>query len=193
LIGASSLRTVGCLCDASALVALLLPPHCASIVLVRGDWDHAGMGVGASVQWKVVFGVFGACAVTWMAARVWLQARDIRSSRQVYSSLVLLELERLKPFTRYLYADEPVYSFHAGIPMPPNLAVMPLKRFWSGDMTNARLAAELDGARPEVMLLKNDTRERPFQRLLQTEYRLVYQDANHRLFARRAVANAAGY
>jgi hypothetical protein len=100
LIGASSLRTVGCLCDASALVALLLPPHCASIVLVRGDWDHAGMGVGASVQWKVVFGVFGACAVTWMAARVWLQARDIRSSPQVYSSLVLLELERLKPFTR---------------------------------------------------------------------------------------------
>jgi hypothetical protein len=43
------------------------------------------------------------------------------------------------------------------------------------------------------MLLKNDTRERPFQRLLQSEYRLVYQDAHHRLFARRAVGKAAGY
>ena len=163
---------------------------CAAIGIVAA-WDWARQT--RSVRWKAVLGGFGVCAVTWMGARVWLQARDIRSSPQLYSSLVLHEIERLKPFTRYLYSDEPVYSFHAGIPMPPNLAVMPLKRFWSGDMTNARLAAELEAVRPELMLLKNDTRERPFQRLLQSEYRLVYQDAHHRLFARRAVAKAAGY
>ncbi|MCL4180789.1 MAG: glycosyltransferase family 39 protein [Verrucomicrobia bacterium] len=163
---------------------------CAAIGIVAA-WDWARQT--RSVRWKVVFAVFGACAIAWMGARVWLQAQDIRSSPQLYSSLVLREIERLKPFTRFLYADEPVYSFHAGIPMPQNLAVLPLKRFWSGDMTNARLAAELEAARPELMLLKNDTRERPFQRLLQSEYRLVYQDAHHRLFARRAVAKAAGY
>ena len=77
--------------------------------------------------------------------------------------------------------------------MPPNLAVLPLKRFWSGDMTNARLVAELQQAKPELVLLRNDTRERPFQDWLAAEYRLVYQDAKNRLFARRAVARAAGY
>jgi 4-amino-4-deoxy-L-arabinose transferase-like glycosyltransferase len=163
---------------------------CAAIGIVAA-WNWARQT--RSVSRRVVLGVFGVCAIAWMGARVWLQAEDIRSSPQVYSSLVLHEIERLKPFTRYLYADEPVYSFHARIPMPPNLAVLPLKRFWSGDMTNARLAAELEAVRPEIMLLKNDTRERPFQRLLQSEYRLVYQDAHHRLFARRAVAKGAGY
>jgi hypothetical protein len=163
---------------------------CAAIgILAAWDWARHTR----SVRWKVVLGGFGACAIAWMGARVWLQAQDIRSSPQLYSSLVLREIERLKPFTRYLYSDEPVYSFHAGIPIPPNLAVLPLKRFWSGDMTNARLAAELETVRPELMLLKNDTRERPFQRLLQSEYRLVYQDAKHRLLARRAEAKAAGY
>jgi hypothetical protein len=145
------------------------------------------------VGWGVVFGVFGLCAIAWMGARLYLQAQDIRRSPQLHSSLVLREVERFKPFTRFLYADEPVYSFHAGIPMPPQLAVLPLKRFWSGDMTNARFASELAAAKPELLLLRNDTRERPFQAWLEAEYRLVYQDAQHRLFARRAVAKAAGY
>ncbi len=163
---------------------------CAAIGIAQA-WECARKTRG--MKWKAALSVFGVCAVSWMGARVYLQAQDMRSSPQLHSSLVLQGLERLKPFTRFLYADESIYSFHAGIPMPPNLAVMPLKRFWSGHMTNARLAAELEAARPELMLLKNDTRERPFQRLLQSEYRLVYQDPNHRLFARRATAKAAGY
>jgi len=163
---------------------------CAAVGIVAAwEWLRETQGV----KRKVFLCVFGVCALSWTSARVYLQAQDMRSSPQVYSSLVLHELERLKPFTRFMYADESVYSFHSAIPMPSNLAVLPLKRFWSGGMTNARLAVELESARPELLLLKNDTRERPFQGLLQAEYRLVYQDANHRLFARRAVARAAGY
>jgi hypothetical protein len=163
---------------------------CAAIGIVRG-WEHVRRT--RNLVGRAAIGLFAAVAVSWMGARVWLQTQDMQNSPRMHSSLVLHEIERLKPFTRFLYADESIYSFHAGIPMPPELAVMPLKRFWSGDMTNARLTAVLEAARPEVMLLKTDTRERPFQRLLQADYRLVYRDANHQLFARRAVAKAAGY
>jgi hypothetical protein len=131
--------------------------------------------------------VFGLCAGPWMAARVYLQISEIRHSPQTYSSPVLAEIARYKPFTDWIYCDEPIYSFHTGIPMPPSLAVMPLKRLWSGDMTNARIAEEMAKYRPGVILLANDSREVPFQDLLQAEYRLVYQDATQRLYADRSI------
>ena len=108
-------------------IHIALPLCCCAAIGITQAWEWARQT--RSVRWKVVLGVCGVCAVAWMGARVYLQAQDIRSSPQVYSSLVLHEIERLKPFTRYLYADDPVYSFHARIPMPPTLAVMPLKRF----------------------------------------------------------------
>ena len=77
--------------------------------------------------------------------------------------------------------------------MPPELAVVPLKRLWSGDLTNARIVERMRAIKPEVILLRNDTREVPFQGLIDAEYRVVYQDADHRLYTQRALAKQAGY
>jgi hypothetical protein len=163
---------------------------CAAIGIVWAwEWFRKARGLGL----RVAATLFALCAISWMGARVYFQGQEIRRSPQLHSALVLQEIERLRPFARFLYADEPVYSFHAGIPMPPALAVLPLKRFWSGEMTNARLVTELESARPEILLLRNDPRERPFQDWLAEGYRLVYRDGQHLLFARREVARAAGY
>ena len=50
-------------------------------------------------------------------------------------------------------------------------------------MTNARLAAEMSRFKPEIILLRNDTREVPFQDFLDHGYRLIYQDERQRLYA----------
>ncbi|MCW5551072.1 MAG: hypothetical protein KIS67_02785 [Verrucomicrobiae bacterium] len=142
----------------------------------------------------VLLVLFALGAAGWMGARVWLQIADIRSSPQLHAALVLKEIERLRPFCRWMYTDQIVHSFHADLPLPLPLAVVPLKRLWAGDMTHARLAAEIGRFKPEIILLGNDTREVPFQDLLLTEYRLIYEDARQRLYAARTVlqrANAA--
>ena len=97
-------------------------------------------GQRRSVGLGLLLGVFGLAAMAWMGARVYLQVVGIRRSPQIYTALVLTEVERLKPFTKFIYTDDPVYSFHTGIPLPPMLGVISLKRFWSGDLTNVRLA-----------------------------------------------------
>ncbi|MCL4790221.1 MAG: hypothetical protein KJ070_26145, partial [Verrucomicrobia bacterium] len=153
---------------------------------------HAGRAV--PLRWvgiAVLLVLFALCAAGWMGARVWLQIADIRSSPQLHAALVLKEIERLKPFTRWMYTDQIVHSFHANIPMPPPLAVVPLKRLWAGDMTPARLATEMARFKPEIILLANDTRAVPFQDLLMTEYRLIYEDARQRLYAARATLKQA--
>jgi len=126
-----------------------------------------------------------------MAARVYLQVVSIRNSPQLFSTLALKEIERLKPFTHWFYTDQPVYSFHADIPMPPPLAVVPLKRLWAGDMTNTRLATEMSRFKPELIMLRNDTREVPFQDLLDNGYRLIYQDERQRLYTDRTTIKRA--
>ena len=141
--------------------------------------------------WVALFAVFVVGATVWMGARLYLQVQSMRHSPRLHNALVLREIERYRPFTQFLYTEEPVYSFHAGIPMPPNLAVAALKRFWSGDLTNAQLVEELQRVRPGMLLLTNDTRERPFQDWMQAEYRLVYEDARHRLYVLRSVIKQA--
>ena len=154
-------------------------------------------GLLSSIKWRksavarLGLGVFAICSVLWMGARIYLQIDGVRHSPRTYSSLVLKELERYKPFSQFLFAEEPIYSFHSGMPLPPRLAVLSLKRFWSGELTNAALVEELRKCRPGVVLLANDTRERPFEEWLHTEYEIVYQDGNHRLYARKAVIQQA--
>jgi hypothetical protein len=95
---------------------------------------------------------------------------------------------QFKPFARWLYAKEPVYSFHAGIPLPPDLGVVMLKRPWSGEMSDARIGAELRSMRPGLVLLRTDSAARVFRELLVREYQLVYQGGGCRLYVHRSIA-----
>jgi hypothetical protein len=128
------------------------------------------------------------CGIAWAGGRVYLQISEVRKAPKLYTELVIPEIARFRPFTQYLYADEPIYSFYTGIPMPPNLAVVMYKRLWSGEMTNDKIATELENIVPGLILLRNDTRVVPFKSLLETEYRLVYYDSAHRLYAHRTFA-----
>ncbi len=157
---------------------------CAAIGMA-GLWRR--MRHQRSVGLGCLLGVFALVGIAWMGARVYLQVTSIRRSPQIYSAVVLTEVGRLKPFTKFMYTDDPVYSFHTGIPLPPKLGVISLKRFWSGDLTNARLAEELEAVKPGILLLKNNSRELPFNELIHAQYRLIYEDADHRLYGHKAV------
>ncbi len=118
-----------------------------------------------------------------MGARVYLGVQVMRQAPQLYYAVVLKEIERVRG--AWMYADHPIYSFHTGIPLVPQLGVLPLKRFWAGEMSNERLTAELSACKPEIILLANDRREVPFEELLQRDYRMVYVDRENRLYRRR--------
>jgi hypothetical protein len=158
---------------------------------------NAAFGVGREharrARWVAVLMVYGLCALPWMASRLCLQISEIRNSPQTYNTLVLGAMQRFRPFTKWIYTDEPIYSFHSGIPLPPDLAVVMLKRLWSGEMTNARIAEELTAYKPGLILLRNNGLPMPFQNLIEHEYRLVYVDTDHRLYALRAISKKPAF
>jgi 4-amino-4-deoxy-L-arabinose transferase-like glycosyltransferase len=138
-----------------------------------------------------LFYMYAVFAAVWMGSRAYLEVSAIRRSPQTYNSLVLQQVEVFKTFAKTIYTDEGVYSFHTGIPLPPKLGIVSLKRFWSGDMTNEKLRDELWTIKPELFLLVSDARERPYQDLLQSQYSLVYDDQKHRLYVRKDVVKQA--
>jgi hypothetical protein len=128
-------------------------------------------------------------ATFWGGLRAYLQISEIRRAPQTYYALVLNEIQRFKPFTHWIYTDNLTYSFHSGIPVPPRLAVVSLKRLWSGEITSDGVASEVGKYKPGLIALRNDSRPLPFQDLMNTEYRLVYQDPANRLYAHKTIAD----
>lgn len=170
-------------------------PHLAVPLALCGGigitsvWSWLNANHSKPLGWfpRSIPAVFALGALAWMSGRLYFQITEIRNSPRTFSTLALAEMGRYKPHVQWLYADEPIYSFHSGIPLPPPLAVVMLKRFWSGEMTNQRLADEVRNYRPGLVMLKNDTRAVPFKDFLEAEYRLVYFDNSHRLYASKAV------
>jgi hypothetical protein len=137
--------------------------------------------------WYAVLGLYALCVSAWLSERLHLEIQLVRHSPQTYTCLFLNVMERYKAQASWLYAEEPVYSFCSGIPLPPDLAVLVMKRYWSGEMTSARLTDDLRLYKPELMLLKNDTKPRPYRDLLNAEYRLVYMDTGNLLYVRKSI------
>jgi hypothetical protein len=131
---------------------------------------------------------FSVAAATWMGARVYLQILGMRDSPRIHATPVLTELKRHAANTRYLFTDATVLSFHSGIPLPPSLAVLPLKRFWSGEITSAGVAAELEHEQPGVIVLPVTSEEVPYSEWLRRKYRLVYQDNRYLVYRARSIA-----
>jgi hypothetical protein len=146
-----------------------------------------------ALRWGAVFTLiaFGICSVGWMGARVYLQVANLRRAPQVENSPVIAQMKRFKPFTECLYADKPVYSFQADIPMVPSLAVMPVKRLWSGELNNEGIRRELTKYKPGLIVLLNDGRDVPFKDLLDREYQMVYMDSGNRMYALKWIARKA--
>ena len=74
------------------------------------DRRDAGTTLVAAMGAGLLFGV-ALCALAWMTGRVYLQIRGIRHSPQTYSSLVLGEIVRLRPYTEWLFTHEPLIPF----------------------------------------------------------------------------------
>jgi hypothetical protein len=161
-------------------------------------------GLGVSVLWnqvkaqgswvkRIALSIFIIGSLCWAGARVVLEELSMRSAPRLDSCLVLKEIKRFRPFTNFLFSDQPIFSFHAQIPMPPHLGVISLKRLWSGDIGNQRLLDELSVVKPGLILLGNTGLEVPYQSLLNSEYKLVYRDEKELLYAHRSIANSAGF
>jgi 4-amino-4-deoxy-L-arabinose transferase-like glycosyltransferase len=90
-------------------------------------------------------------------------------------------IARMKEYarqTKWVYAEDSIYAFHAGLPVIPELAVRPAKRFWSGQINDAQIGAIVQRYKPEEILLADARPPPALEQFIGSNYVLVcHEDA----------------
>ncbi len=85
-----------------------------------------------------------------------------------------------KDSTQWIFTDRPIYAFYAGLPVPPELAVMSDKRLKSGNLTFDDIITVLKKYRPEQIVLgrwiETFKSNSQFSTYLNENYSKTYQD-----------------
>ena len=99
---------------------------------------------------------------------------------------VLAQLKERRADTRWLYTDRPIWCAHASILIPPELAVLSLKRIASGDITHAEFLRLLYHYRPEqIVLQRRHFEDEKFHEFLRAFYDVVIEEGNLKYLVRR--------
>src|SRR6266436_4549058 len=89
---------------------------------------------------------------------------------------------------RWVYARSPIYAFHAKLPIPPELAVITPKRFWSGQITREAIIETCNRYKPELVVLPASARNSEWQPVLGRSYEVVNNDGKNALYVTKELA-----
>ncbi len=111
----------------------------------------------------------------------------IRSLPMVEENALIAMMRKYASATRWVYTRETIYPFHARLLVIPELAMLPTKRFWSGQITEKQIWSLVKEYRPEQVLLADWQVDTGYWQSAQSGYRLVYHDQDQRLYVSRAL------
>ena len=128
-----------------------------------------------------VLGSYGASRLLWEIGLV-------RAQPRIEDDALLAAMKRYAPRTRWAYAENTMYAFHARLCVIPELAVMPRKRWWSGHITQDHIVALVKQYRPEQMLLPaQGTLESQICQSMGADYTVACEGSAYRLFVAKPV------
>lgn len=103
---------------------------------------------------------------------------------------IVRQLEEYRDRTKWVYTDRVIYAFHAGLPVPPELAIIPAKRIWSGQITPEGIVAKLEEYRPEqIVLIGSKVRSPALAEFIENQYLGIGLSGEHRHFVANRVLN----
>jgi hypothetical protein len=113
---------------------------------------------------------------------------DLRARERISADPILAKVREYAVRTHWIYVryTREAYAFHAGLLMPPELAVVSLKRFWSGQITTQEIVDICRRYKPEQVLLNPKDVTTEWQDFLR-DYSVVYQDMDNLLFVRSSL------
>jgi len=108
--------------------------------------------------------------------------RNLRQREQVNASLVIAKMKENANRTRWVYADNAIYPFHARLLMPPELAVITPKRFWSAQISVEDIVSTCRQRQVDLLLLELTSFDQTWRDFLQTGYSVECQEAYRTLY-----------
>ena len=101
--------------------------------------------------------------------------------------MLVAEMRQYAKHTRLVFTEETIYPFHAGLVVIPDLAVLPAKRYWSGQITKEQIWITVKRRRPEQLLLPSGPLSPLAKEFVEAGYVLVYREDGHALYVARSL------
>ncbi|MGA2248809.1 MAG: glycosyltransferase family 39 protein [Verrucomicrobiota bacterium] len=112
--------------------------------------------------------------------------KALRSRTPVATNVLVNKMREYANQTRWVYADQDIYAFHACLSTPPELTVVVFKRFWSGQITTANLVATCRHYGTEQLVLNPAHITTEWNDFL-VDYDAVYRDTNTILYVAKRI------
>jgi hypothetical protein len=112
-------------------------------------------------KWKFGAGLLAWSAVTSLVVtsapvNLWNEIGPLRATVPAAEDLIVAAFKRRAAGVRWVFTNERSAAFWAGLAIPPELAVLPSKRIWSGQITKEEILRCLEKHRPELILIPSD-------------------------------------
>jgi 4-amino-4-deoxy-L-arabinose transferase-like glycosyltransferase len=116
--------------------------------------------------------------------------RKLRASPKINENQIVQKMCQFGTGTHWAYSQSPIYAFHAGVSVPPELAVVVLKRFWSGQITTHEIVEVCRKYKPDQLLLVKSRSIKEWRDLLVENYVEFYKDEHFVLYVTKHSAGA---
>jgi hypothetical protein len=118
--------------------------------------------------------------------------QSIRQRPRVADSQLIAKMLEYGKFTHWAYARPDIYAFQARLLQPPEIAVLPRNRFWSGQITEEQVLSYVKHYEPEQLLLPNLPMDEAWKSFVEANYTLAYQDTQHLLYVANSIFKSGG-
>jgi hypothetical protein len=116
------------------------------------------------------------------------ECQGIQAQPRILESNIIAKMKEYRTVTRWAYADEPIYAFHAQLLTPPEIAILPLKRFLSGRITRDKVLTFIKRYQPEQLLICDQKMTTEWKIYVESRYILACRECGLSLYiARRLV------
>ncbi len=106
--------------------------------------------------------------------------------RSAWEVVRLLKAEKVR--TRWVFTDNVMFPFHAGLPVPPEIAVLSTKRLQAGLITPAEILDVLRRYRPEQAVVCRGIFDKTIVAYLKEHYTLKLEDGGLRYYVLNEIA-----
>jgi|GEM_PF-3180540 len=131
-------------------------------------------------------------AVSRLPPKMWDEMTGNRSRNSRESWAMVGQMRMLAPQTCWVFTDDPIYAFHAGLLVPPDLAVVTFKRFSSGQIDAREFLRKVDSYRPEQIVVRWEWTHRLLGPYLKQKYTHIGTAEEAQLWIRKDLSNPYG-
>jgi len=150
-----------------------------------------GFDFRKAAAWKaILLCVLVALVIARSEGRLEGNIRSLRARPTAAANPVLNMMKAQASRTKWVYSENGIYAFHERFLVPPEVAIIMPKRFWSGQITTAAIIEACQKYRVDMIILPTSSFSHDWQRFLRERYSLLAKDEKSSLYVENSAATA---